>query len=113
MGLTTDPDEARNSPVDPASGMQEKYVVLSDEERAKGFIRPVRLRYVHVGPPGGTGPDGHGCGIVTTMNVAIAETYARDLYFYGGTYCAGCRAHLPVGEHGEFVWDGTEERVGT
>lgn len=32
--------------------------------------------------------------------------------FYGGTFCATCREHFPVGEHGEFVWeDGT--RVGT
>lgn len=32
-----------------ANGMQEGYVVLSDEERAKGFVRPVRDAYVHVG----------------------------------------------------------------
>jgi hypothetical protein len=112
VSTTTDPEEARNSPIQ-ANGEQEKYVVLSDEERAKGFTRPLRYRYVHVGPPGGSGPDGVGCGIVTTMNQAIAETYARDPHFYGGTYCAGCRTHLPVGEQGEFVWDGTEERVGT
>ena len=47
------------------------------------------------------------------MGLAIAETYARDPSFYGGTYCAGCQTHLPVGPKGEFVWDGTDERVGT
>lgn len=44
---------------------------------------------------------------------ALAETYARDPKFYGGTFCAGCHAHFPVGAGGEFVWDHTEERVGT
>lgn len=34
------------------NGQQEGYVVLSEEERAKGFVRPVRRSYVHVGPPG-------------------------------------------------------------
>lgn len=43
----------------------------------------------------------------------IAETYAREPSVYSGTFCCGCRKHLPVGEYGEFVWDGTDERVGT
>lgn len=29
--------------------MQKGYVVLSAEERAKGFVRPVRRTYIHVG----------------------------------------------------------------
>jgi hypothetical protein len=44
---------------------------------------------------------------------ALAETYARQPEFYSGTFCVGCRDHFPVGEEGEFVWDGTEQRVGT
>jgi len=87
---------------DPASGMQKGYVVLSAEERAKGFVRPVRNAYVH-----------ETCGTVTTMGRALAETYARDFRFYPGTFCVHCRDHFPVGEKGEFVWDGTTERVGT
>lgn len=75
-------------------GMQKTYLVLSDEERAKGFIRPVRTTYIH-----------ERCGTATTMGLAIAETYARNPKFYGGTYCAGCRNHFPVGQHGEFYWD--------
>lgn len=35
--------------INPATGMQKGYVVLSAEERAKGFVRPVRRSYVHVG----------------------------------------------------------------
>lgn len=35
--------------IDPATGMQKAYVVLSPEERAKGFVRPVRTEYIHVG----------------------------------------------------------------
>lgn len=94
MGLTTDPEEARNSGIDPATGMQRTYVVLSEEERAKGFVRPVRRTYVH-----------ERCGVATTMGLSIAETYARQPSYYGSTYCVGCQAHFPVGADGEFVWD--------
>jgi len=31
------------------NGMQRGYIVLSDEERAKGFVRPYRDTYTHVG----------------------------------------------------------------
>lgn len=142
------------------NGQQKGYVVLSAEERAKGFMRPVRRSYLHVGLPGPTYPlrdltlkqkayadpsyvkfeeypkDGRpdwmapsaigrfwtqadldrinkGCGTVTTMGQALAETYAREPGFYGATFCCGCGTHLPVGRNGEFVWDGTDERVGT
>jgi hypothetical protein len=134
-------------------GQQKGYVVLSEEERARGFVRPVRRSYVHVGPvgpkyplrdltadehrrydkygyvksedyPEGQGASGRfwtqdqldkvdkGCGVLTTMGSALAETYARDPSFYGGTFCRGCGKHFPVGATGEFVWeDGS--RVGT
>ena len=84
-------------------GLQKAYVVLSNEERTKGFIRPVRRSYVHLK-----------CGAVTTMGLALAETYARDPEFYTGTFCATCRAHFPVGPDGEFRWnDETQDKVGT
>jgi hypothetical protein len=134
-------------------GMQRNYLVLSEEERSKGFVRPVRVSYRHVGPPGPAHPlrdltederaryavpgyakheqypEGHalvgrfwtqerldkagkGCQSVTTMGRALAETYARQPDFYGGTFCVTCGTHLPVGADGEFVWlDGS--RVGT
>ena len=88
--------------INPATGQQKAYVVLSAEERAKGFIEPVRRSYVHAK-----------CGSVTTMGQALAETYARDPFFYSGTFCATCRDHFPVGENGEFTWDGTDQKVGT
>jgi hypothetical protein len=31
------------------TGMQKGYVVLSEAERAKGFVRPVRTSYIHLG----------------------------------------------------------------
>lgn len=86
----------------PESGQQQGYVVLAEEERATGFVRPVRYSYVHLK-----------CGVVTRMSRTIAETYARQPDFYSGTFCCGCRDHFPVGKDGEFVWDGTKERVGT
>ena len=84
------------------SGQQKDYVVLTAAERKKGFVRPVRTQYVH-----------EKCGVVTRMNLAIAETYARDPQFYDATFCRRCRDHFPVGPDGEFVWDGTTEKVGT
>ncbi len=83
-------------------GQQEGYVVLAEEERAKGFVRPVRRTYVH-----------EKCGAATTMSLSIAETYARDPFFYSGTFCVACGTHFPVGAHGGFVWAGTSEKVGT
>ncbi len=88
--------------IDLATGQQKGYVVLSEEERAKGFVRPVRNAYVH-----------DKCGGLTKMSQPLAETYARNPKFYSGTFCAICRNHFPVGAAGEFTWDGTSERVGT
>lgn len=82
-----------------SNGQQEGYVVLAEEERAKGFVRPVRRSYQHLK-----------CGTVTTMAKVIAESYARDPNFYSGGFCCGCRTHFP---NEEFVWDGTSEKVGT
>lgn len=82
-------------------GMQNDYVVLAEEERAKGFVRPVRRTYIH-----------DKCGVATTMGQTLAETYARDPYFYSGTFCCGCGAHFPVGVDGEFKWD-DGSKVGT
>lgn len=38
------------------NGQQKGYVVLSEEERAKGFVRPVRHSYRHVGNGGPKNP---------------------------------------------------------
>lgn len=105
MGVTSDPNDPRlGRGVDSeAVPMNEAYLVLSDDERAKGFVRPVRRAYVHMT-----------CGAVTTMGLAIAETYARDPSFYGATFCVNCSMHRPVGEQGEFIWDdGSGQKVGT
>lgn len=154
MSITTDPNDPDLREHEP-SGQQKTYLVLSEEERAKGFVRPVRRSYRHVGIPGPSNPlrdltaeeharydqygyvqfemypdaespvtgrywtqaqldsIGKGCGSITTMGTALAETYARDPRFYGRTFCVHCGKHLPVGEKGEFVWEGTDERVGS
>lgn len=147
-GSAVPPDHADLKP----NGQQKGYVVLSAEERAKGFVRPVRHSYKHVGRPApgelrdltpeeqemfgdefvkfepyapGSRAKGRywsqdeldrlgGCGGVTTMGDALAETYARDPGFYSGTFCCHCGKHYPVGDRGEFLWiDGSDERVGT
>lgn len=98
--LTSDPLDPRLTyGVDAAPTPQaEAYLVLSEAERAKGLVRPVRATYVH-----------DTCGRATTMSSAIAETYARNPKFYGATYCVGCRQHLPVEQ---FRWD-DGSRVGS
>lgn len=91
-------DPGINRPTGPGQ-QNEAYLVLSEEERAKGFVRPLRVAYKH-----------DRCGAVTYMSRGIAETYARDPRFYGGTWCVGCCGHFPVDE---FTWDGADERVGS
>jgi hypothetical protein len=49
--LTTDPNDPRlgHGSDDKPVPQQEVYLVLSEEERAKGFVRPFRDSYRHVG----------------------------------------------------------------
>lgn len=91
--LTTDPADPRlGHGVDGGPAPQnEVYLVLSDEERAKGFIRPLRRTYIH-----------KNCGTSTTMGIEIAETYARNPRFYGATYCVHCAQHSDLSE---FTWE--------
>lgn len=93
------PVSADHREIDPATGQQKGYVVLTPEERAKGFVRPVRRTYLH-----------KSCSTTTTMGLSLAETYARDPGFYSGTFCCRCRSHFPLDQ---FVWDGTEEQLGS
>ena len=99
MSLATNP-ESPCLTVLRADGQQECYLVLSEEERAKGFVRPVRKSYKHLK-----------CGGITSMGQALADTYARDPQFYGGTFCVQCGNHFRLIDEGgtAFVWtdDGT------
>jgi hypothetical protein len=155
MSYTDDPNDPRLIAARKVqSGLQEVYLILSDEERAKGFVRPVRncYRHIGIGPPiyptreltederlthmtrdyvlyeiypEGSSACGRfwtkaqlesiyqGCNMTTTMSNKIAETYARNPGFYGSTFCATCGNHYPVGIDGEFVWEQTNELVGT
>lgn len=101
MPTTSDPHDPRltHGVDDEPAPQADAYLVLSDDERAKGLVRPIRRTYVHTT-----------CGTVTTMALDIAETYAREPTFYGATYCVGCRKHLPVGE---FRWDDDGTVVGS
>ena len=92
MSLTTnknDPDLGHGADKEKVP-QEKKYLILSQDERAKGFVRQVRTTYTH-----------NVCGTETKMNIEIAETYARDPKFYGATYCLHCSKHLPVSE---FKW---------
>lgn len=86
--------------IDPATGMHKDYWILSERERARGFVRPVRRSYVH-----------EVCGSMTRMADAIAETYARNPQFYSHTFCCSCRKHFHVSG---FHWlDAPNEKVGS
>lgn len=95
------PEDRSHTKINEKTGQQEDYVVLSADERNKGFVRPYRDAYRH-----------SKCGKITTMSRAIAETYARDPFFYSGTFCSTCRDHFPVGQTGEFNWYEMEGREG-
>jgi hypothetical protein len=102
MSLTTDPNDPElthyTGPEKPGP-QAKKYLILSEEERAKGFIRPVSNKYIH-----------DKCGVETKMGDALSEAYARDPKFYGATYCVWCSAHFPVRE---FKWSQDGEIVGS
>jgi hypothetical protein len=93
MSLTTDPQHPglKRGVDDKPVKQNEAYLVLTDRERANGFVKPYREAYKHLE-----------CGNTTSMDRAIAETYARDPYFYGATYCVQCQKHRPLSE---FVWE--------
>jgi hypothetical protein len=82
-----------------SDGQYERYAVLPQSERDKGFVRPLRHSYRHLI-----------CDTVTTMGYALAATYARDPKYYGATFCCACRDHFLVAD---FVWEGTNEAVGS
>lgn len=75
-------------------GMHKNYPGLSDEDRAKRFVRPLRFSCVHAT-----------CGVTTIMGQELAETYARDPEFYSWAFCGSCKDHFRVGPDGEFTWD--------
>lgn len=87
------------APVNPQTGQNDAYWILIEDERKKGFVRPYRRSYTH-----------KNCGLVTHMSMSIAETFARNPKFYSHTFCFHCEGHFPVDQ---FVWEGTNEKVGT
>ncbi len=96
--------EARASQTN-ETGQHPSYIVLCPDERKKGFVRPYRDAYKHVGAAQLDDVSDQivrrrigGCGSVTTMGRALSETYARDPKFYGATFCINCNKHLPVAE---------------
>lgn len=81
------PADGSHTAINPATGQQRGYVVLSPEDRAEGFVKPYRTSYIH-----------ESCGAQTSMGRALSETYARDPNFYSGTFCVGCGAHFPLNQ---------------
>jgi hypothetical protein len=107
VGTTADRNDPALKEVDPETGLQKKYLVLSQDERNRGFKRPFYDTYKHIV-----------CGAKTQMGRALSETYAVRPDFYQATYCVECKEHKPVGHEGEFLWvdkNGrvTDHKVGT
>lgn len=80
-------------------GQHHAYWVLTEEERKKGFVRPLRRSYIH-----------EICGTLTKMGLALCETYAREPKFYSHTFCVHCAEHRPVEE---FRWEEDGQIVGS
>ena len=105
MALTDDPKDPRllHGPDNTPGPQNPVYLVLSDEEIAKGYTRPYRSAYRHAA-----------CSVnpsqVTTMGDRLSATYAREPSFYVSTYCTACQMHKPVAE---FVWDSDGSVVGS
>lgn len=84
-------------------GQKADHWVLCPEDRAKGYVEPFRIDYIH-----------ETCGTRTSMPRACAETYAAQPEYYGSTFCCGCGGYFPVGASGQFIWnDGSGQKVGT
>lgn len=112
MSLTTDPNDPRLCHgTDNEPGPQcETYLVLSEEERAKGFVRPVRNSYIHVGRD----VSKHYKGINRILTEAEQNEHPGKKYvavmtvltkedgsFLGGTYVT--EEELSAWRDGEFV----------
>ena len=118
--ITDDPNDPNLNTPQIAGHQNKTYLVLSQAERAKGFIRPLRRSYVHYywldrrdEPLPTVLTSLHeigGCGALTAMGLALSETYAHDPKFYGSTWCVGCNYHFPVAD---FRWDDDGEVVGS
>jgi hypothetical protein len=72
MSLTDDKTDPRLREKQP-NGQNQAYLVLSDEERSKGFVRAVRRSYVHVGPGGPANP-------LRELTEQEKEWYAEEHY---------------------------------
>lgn len=75
-----------------ADGQFERHPTTDEGE----FVQPVRSTYVHA----------DGCLGKTTMGQKLAESFARDPFQYGKTFCARCSDYFPCSE---FVWEGTDQ----
>lgn len=86
-----------------ADGQQTSYVVMSDM-KLKGTMptRPFQKRVRHLR-----------CMTLTEMHDKMAMTISRDPTFYKALFCARCQGHFKIGQDGEFLWDKSDQRVGT
>ena len=71
---------------------------LSDNERARGFVRPLRNTNKH--------PE---CGGITLMSDKIAENMAKKPNHYDEMYCIDCKTSAPLDK---FIWHGTDIKLG-
>ena len=73
--------------------------MITDTEKARGFVRPIRSVIVH-----------KACGERNVLTDAVAEMYARDPKGNTNALCVACGNYFPVVE---FNWEGIEEKVGS
>jgi hypothetical protein len=100
--INTDNASVPNSETKRDGQYVDHWVMCPTEIIKEGFKRPIRDNYKHTV-----------CGVITSMPKQIAETYAANPFYYGSTFCCGCGDYFPVGEDCDFVWVGTNDKVGT
>jgi hypothetical protein len=88
MSLTTDPNDPElGHGIDTGKVPQnKKYLVLSEDELAKGFVRPVRGKYIHVGKKIERHEDGRLYGkliLIDDLDYPINDSYTHETG-YGG-----------------------------
>jgi hypothetical protein len=78
------PEDESHKKINPATGMQSDYIVLTREERAKGFVKPLRRKYLHTG---------------RLMCGTAMHPYDSD-YYGAGAYVVCCGPVGHTGPHG-------------
>jgi hypothetical protein len=61
----------------------------------------VKTKYTHIA-----------CGYTSSLRTGTARLMASSPNLYNCLRCHNCKDHFPVGRYGDFIWEGTDLKVG-